>query len=216
MTEIQRVKKVIKWLIYQGIADNESELSDKMGYTKSSFSQIINGKVNLSGKFIDKLCEWDSSIDSEWVKSGKGSIFVIKDPIPVKELVVEKTDEIKTVETEKSSEKVIEKGSEIILMNRLLNEKERVIREKERVIREKDKTIEDKERVIRILDNTIEEKDKLIKDNELKFKQIAIEEISSERLKNYPEYFDFDKIQETEKSPEIEKSPYGSVELYYY
>jgi transcriptional regulator with XRE-family HTH domain len=210
MTEIQRVKKVIKWLIYQGIAENESELSGKMGYTKSSFSQIINGKVNLSGKFIDKLCEWDPILDSEWVKSGKGSIFLSKDPIPVKEVVVEKIDEINTVDIERSSGKVIEKGSEVTLLNRLLNEKERVIREKERVIREKDKTIEEKERVILLLDNIIEEKDKLIKDNEIRFKQIAIEEIPSDRLRKYPEYFDFDKIKEIS-----EKNPYASSELYY-
>lgn len=52
MNEIQRVRKVINWLIFQDIAENERELSEKLGYTKSSFSQIVNGKVPLSDKFV--------------------------------------------------------------------------------------------------------------------------------------------------------------------
>ena len=32
----QRIKKVINWLIYQEIAENERALSEMLGYTKSS------------------------------------------------------------------------------------------------------------------------------------------------------------------------------------
>ena len=49
-----RLKKVINWLIFQEIAENERALADLLGYTKSSFSQIVNGKVPLSDKFIKK------------------------------------------------------------------------------------------------------------------------------------------------------------------
>jgi hypothetical protein len=47
MTETQRVKKVINWLVFMEYAENERELAEKLGYTKSSFSQIVNGKVPL-------------------------------------------------------------------------------------------------------------------------------------------------------------------------
>lgn len=75
MNELQRIKKVINWLIFQDMAENERDLSEKLGYTKSSFSQIVNGKVPLSDKFIKKLCSLDENINEVWVKSGSGTMF---------------------------------------------------------------------------------------------------------------------------------------------
>ena len=75
MNELQRVKKVINWLIFQDMAENERALADKLGYTKSSFSQIVNGKVPLSDKFVKKLCSLDENINEVWVQSGNGSMF---------------------------------------------------------------------------------------------------------------------------------------------
>ncbi|TWI22159.1 LexA family transcriptional regulator [Sphingobacterium siyangense] len=75
MTELSRVKKVCKWLIFNEVADNDKELSDILGYTKSSFSQIINGKVPLSDKFIDKLIGLDQNINKVWIKTGEGQML---------------------------------------------------------------------------------------------------------------------------------------------
>jgi transcriptional regulator with XRE-family HTH domain len=75
MLDIQRVKMVCKWLIFNDYADNDSELAKLMGYTKSSFSQIMNGKVPLSSKFIDKLCNVDQNINKVWVFTGKGDML---------------------------------------------------------------------------------------------------------------------------------------------
>lgn len=55
MTETQRVKKVINWLVFMEYAENERELAEKLGYTKSSFSQIVNGKVPLIGKICAEI-----------------------------------------------------------------------------------------------------------------------------------------------------------------
>jgi hypothetical protein len=55
MTETQRVKKVINWLVFMEYAENERELAEKLGYTKSSFSQIVNGKVPLSERFVQNV-----------------------------------------------------------------------------------------------------------------------------------------------------------------
>ena len=76
MTEIQRIRKAINWLLYKGVAENDRELSEIMGYTKSSFSQIVNGKVPLSDKFISKLCSLDENINLVWVQSGEGEMFI--------------------------------------------------------------------------------------------------------------------------------------------
>ena len=48
MTDIQRIRKTINWLIFKEVAENERALAELLGYTKSSFSQIVNGKVPLS------------------------------------------------------------------------------------------------------------------------------------------------------------------------
>ncbi len=71
----QRIKKAINWLIFQEIAENERALADLLGYTKSSFSQIVNGKVPLSDKFVKALCSLDENINDVWVKSGEGKLF---------------------------------------------------------------------------------------------------------------------------------------------
>ncbi len=81
MSNIQRVKKLCKWLIYQEFADNDKELALLLGYTKSSFSQIINEKVSLSDKFIDKICEVDKNVNKVWIRTGKGDMFK-KNTIP--------------------------------------------------------------------------------------------------------------------------------------
>ena len=75
MTENQRIKKAINWLIFQGVAESEKELADLLGYTKSSFSQIVNGKVPLSEKFVKKLCGLDENINVVWILRGEGDLF---------------------------------------------------------------------------------------------------------------------------------------------
>lgn len=76
MTTEKRLKKVINWLIYQDVAENERALADLLGYTKSSFSQIINGKVPLSEKFVKKLCQLDQNINEVWIMTGEGEMFL--------------------------------------------------------------------------------------------------------------------------------------------
>lgn len=75
MTDLKRIRKVINWLVFQEFADNEKGVADLMGYTKSSFSQIINGKVPLSDRFIDKLASIDDNINKVWIKSGDGEML---------------------------------------------------------------------------------------------------------------------------------------------
>lgn len=75
MTVLQRIKKVVNWLIFIGYAESEKEVAEKLGYTKSSFSQIVNGRVPLSDKFIKKLCSTNSNINEVWILTGEGEIL---------------------------------------------------------------------------------------------------------------------------------------------
>lgn len=56
-------------------AENERDLAEKLGYTKSSFSQIMNGKVALSDKFVKKLCSANENINEVWIMSGDGDML---------------------------------------------------------------------------------------------------------------------------------------------
>lgn len=76
MSNLKRIKKVINWLIYKEIGESEKEIAERLGYTKSSFSQIVNGKVPLSDKFISKLCSLDENINLVGVQSGEGEMFL--------------------------------------------------------------------------------------------------------------------------------------------
>lgn len=76
MSNLKRINKVINWLIYKEIGESEKEIAERLGYTKSSFSQIVNGKVPLSDKFISKLCSLDENINLVWVQSGEGEMFI--------------------------------------------------------------------------------------------------------------------------------------------
>lgn len=76
----KRIRKAINWLIFQDIAESEKEIADRLGYTKSSFSQIVNGKVPLSEKFVKKLCSLDENINDVWITSGEGSLLRTDNP----------------------------------------------------------------------------------------------------------------------------------------
>lgn len=75
MTEIQRLRKAINWLLYKGVAENDRELSEILGYTKSSFSQIVNGRVPLSDKFVKRLCRLDENMNGVWILTGEGDML---------------------------------------------------------------------------------------------------------------------------------------------
>jgi SOS-response transcriptional repressor LexA len=71
MFDLQRVRKLVNWYIFQEYGKNDAEIAERLGYEKSYFSQILNGKVSLSKSFIDKLCALDQNINKVWI-SGSG------------------------------------------------------------------------------------------------------------------------------------------------
>lgn len=79
MDPLYRIRKTINWLIFKEIGVSEKDIAEKLGYTKSSFSQIVNGKVPLSDKFIKKISSLDENINFDWVLSGEGNMFKTND-----------------------------------------------------------------------------------------------------------------------------------------
>ena len=80
MNDIERVKEVVNWLIFEKTAKNKRELASLIGYTESSFSQIINSKVSLSNSFIKKLSKTDVRINENWLLTGEGEMIQNEKP----------------------------------------------------------------------------------------------------------------------------------------
>lgn len=71
----RRIKKIVNWLIFQEVVESETDLARTLGYQKSSFSQIVNGKVPLSEKFVKRLCALDENINDVWILTGEGNML---------------------------------------------------------------------------------------------------------------------------------------------
>ena len=85
MSDIERVIDVVDWLIYKKKVKSRKELAERMGYTESSMSQILNEKVPLSEKFIKNLSIVDSFINEDWIRTGEGKMLNNADsdkPVP--------------------------------------------------------------------------------------------------------------------------------------
>ena len=86
-----QLKNVINWLIAERRASSQRELAGLLGYNPSALSQIVNGKVPLSDKFVGKLTRFEPRINGEWVKSGKGTMLLYPDSY--EEVVADNDDE---------------------------------------------------------------------------------------------------------------------------
>jgi transcriptional regulator with XRE-family HTH domain len=154
MTKLQRVIKVSDWLIFETIVKNRRDLAEKMGYTESSFSQILNGKVNLSDRFIKKLAKMDERLNSEWLLIGEGSM--LRETPSIKQKItgsgnttIGNAGNVDLRKYNSDSPDVLR--AQIDEKDRLLNEKEERIKEKDAQIKEKDAQIN---KLLDIIQNT--------------------------------------------------------------
>lgn len=132
-TDLERIKKVVDWLIFDKVVKTKRELADKMGYTESSLSQIINGKVELSKRFINKLSIVDNRLNLEFLISGEGQMLN-RDKNPFSQMTEK---EIGDTMTETFTEELMKayKRGEIYpseVHNRIVAEKDKRIEELQR------------------------------------------------------------------------------------
>lgn len=63
----ERVKKVILWLIGQGVAETQEDIALKLGYNPSSVSQIVGGIKPVSKKFAGNLASLSDKININYL-----------------------------------------------------------------------------------------------------------------------------------------------------
>lgn len=71
----QRLNDIVNYLIFSKVALDKTDLSKKLGYNASSFSQIINERVPLTDRFINRLMEFAPNIDKNWLLTGEGTML---------------------------------------------------------------------------------------------------------------------------------------------
>ena len=140
MTELERVIKIVDWLIFEKKIKSRRELAEIMGYTESSMSQILNGKVTLSERFIKKLSVMDDRISEDWITSGSGNMLM--SPINVGGVQINGDNTNSPIDNRhyySDSPDVLR--AQIELLDERIKEKDAQIKEKDAQIKEKDAQI---------------------------------------------------------------------------
>ena len=140
MTELERVTKIVDWLIFEGKVKSRRELALLLGYTESSLSQILNGKVSLSDRFIKKLLTVDNRISKEWIKTGCGNM--VSSPINIGGVQINGDNTNSPLDNRhfySDSPDVLR--AQIELLEDRIKEKDAQIKEKDAQIKEKDAQI---------------------------------------------------------------------------
>lgn len=80
MSETERIKKAIKWLIGSGIAKTQEGIGLLIGYSnKSAFSQVINNPDKRPEDFITRICSLNNTLNKDWLLTGEGSMLKTTD-----------------------------------------------------------------------------------------------------------------------------------------
>lgn len=86
--ELVRAKQVMSLLIQNRVALTQKGIATKMGYNHSVVSQVLNGKVRMSEKFMRTLCSLDPRLNYEWLLNGSGEMLLseprVVEPVNVK------------------------------------------------------------------------------------------------------------------------------------
>lgn len=84
MTEVERAKSIVKWLISNRVALTQKGIAQKMGYNHSVLSQVLNGRVSMTEKFMQTLCSLDSRLNYEWLLNGSGEMLLSENVVALK------------------------------------------------------------------------------------------------------------------------------------
>ena len=143
MTDLERVIKIVDWLIFEKVVKSRRELAEVLGYTESSMSQILNGKVTLSERFIKKLSTIDDRINEDWIRHESGNMLKTTQVITNESGVLINGDNTNSPIDNRHyySDSPDVLRAQIELLDERIEEKDAQIKEKDAQIKEKDAQI---------------------------------------------------------------------------
>lgn len=71
----ERVRKVIKWLISERIVLYQKDVAKRMNYNASVMSNLLNGNGRITDRFIERLCDIDTRLNPDWIRTGNGDML---------------------------------------------------------------------------------------------------------------------------------------------
>ena len=124
MTETERIKKAIKWLIGSGIAKTQEGIGLLMGYSnKSAFSQVVNNTDKRPEDFVVRLCNLNNTLNKNWLLTGEGSMLKNTDQ-PVsqggEDATLSEADSNNSNTMKKYLDQVLRQNEELIRQNGVL------------------------------------------------------------------------------------------------
>ena len=124
MTDTERIKKAIKWLIGSGIAKTQEGIGLLMGYSnKSAFSQVVNNPDKRPEDFVVRLCNLNNALNKNWLLTGEGSMLKNTDQ-PVsqggEDATLSEADLNNSNTMKKYLDQVLRKNEELIRQNGVL------------------------------------------------------------------------------------------------
>lgn len=76
MEKTNRFKTLVLYLIGEGVINSQKELADKLDYPATTLSQIINGRIGTSEKFIARIKHLQPNLNENWLLTGEGEMLL--------------------------------------------------------------------------------------------------------------------------------------------
>ena len=70
----QRFTNAVKFLLDSGKALSKGQISEKLSFKRSTFSELLNNRSNVSAETIAVFCD-EYGVNSDWLLTGKGDMF---------------------------------------------------------------------------------------------------------------------------------------------
>ncbi len=140
LKDYERAQRIISWMIFERKFSTRRDLADLIGYKESYLSQMLNGKVPLSERFLSMLAAIDNRVNLEWIKTGIGDILI--DPVNVSGVLINGDNTNSPIDNRhyySDSPDVLR--AQIEILEERIKEKDAQIKEKDAQIKEKDAQI---------------------------------------------------------------------------
>lgn len=93
----ERVRKVIKWLISERVVLYQKDVAKRMNYNASVMSNLLNGNGRITDRFIERLCDIDTRLNPDWIRTGNGDMLEKKHDNNFKEVTDVETFDVATL-----------------------------------------------------------------------------------------------------------------------
>lgn len=93
----ERVRKVIKWLISERVVLYQKDVAKRMNYNASVMSNLLNGNGRITDRFIERLCDIDTRLNPDWIRTGNGDMLEESHDNNIKEVTDVETFDVATL-----------------------------------------------------------------------------------------------------------------------